>query len=98
MKRSEFFNFVNTNFSDKPFELIYKKINGEMRIAKGKLRNPETDKNLKGTGMNRFRKMENADVFQYFDIERNAYRSALLENIRSIGIIENEKMKIILED
>ena len=44
------------------------------------------DREVKGTGMNRQEKMDNLKVFQYFDINSNAYRSARLENIQSITI------------
>ena len=36
--------------------------------------------------MNRQEKMDRLKVFQYFDINSNAYRSARLENIQSITI------------
>ena len=87
MKRSEFFDYVMKNLDkDEPFNMIYLKKNGERREALGKLRDMEADMGVKGTGMNRQEKMDRLKVFQYFDINSNAYRSARLENIQSITI------------
>ena len=87
MKRSEFFDYVMKNLDkDEPFNMIYLKKNGERRDALGKLRDMEADMGVKGTGMNRQEKMDRLKVFQYFDINSNAYRSARLENIQSITI------------
>ena len=87
MKRSEFFDYVMKNLDkDEPFNMVYLKKNGERREALGKLRDMEADMGVKGTGMNRQEKMDRLKVFQYFDINSNAYRSARLENIQSITI------------
>ena len=87
MKRSEFFDYVMKNLDkDEPFNMIYLKKNGERRDALGKIRDIEADKGVKGTVMNRQEKMDRLKVFQYFDINSNAYRSARLENIQSITI------------
>ena len=87
MKRSEFFDYVMKNLDkDEPFNMIYLKKNGERREALGKIRDMEADMGVKGTGMNRQEKMDRIKVFQYFDINSNAYRSARLENIQSITI------------
>ena len=87
MKRSEFFDYVMKNLDkDEPFNMVYLKKNGERRDVLGKIRDIEADMGVKGTGMNRQEKMDNLKVFQYFDINSNAYRSARLENIQSITI------------
>ena len=87
MKRSEFFDYVMKNLDkDEPFNMVYLKKNGERREALGKIRDIEADMVVKGTGMNRQEKMDRLKVFQYFDINSNAYRSARLENIQSITI------------
>ena len=87
MKRSEFFDYVMKNLDkDEPFNMVYLKKNGGRREALGKIRDIEADKGVKGTGMNRQEKMDRLKVFQYFDINSNAYRSARLENIQSITI------------
>lgn len=87
MKRSEFFDYVMKNLDkDEPFNIVYLKKNGERREALGKIRDIEADMGVKGTGMNRQEKMDRLKVFQYFDINSNAYRSARLENIQSITI------------
>lgn len=87
MKRSEFFDYVMKNLDkNEPFNMVYLKKNGERREALGKLRDMEADMGVKGTGMNRQEKMDRLKVFQYFDINSNAYRSARLENIQSITI------------
>ena len=87
MKRSEFFDYVMKNLDkNEPFNMVYLKKNGERREALGKLRDIEADMGVKGTGMNRQEKMDRLKVFQYFDINSNAYRSARLENIQSITI------------
>ena len=87
MKRSEFFDYVMKNLDkDEPFNMIYLKKNSERREALGKIRDIEADMGVKGTGMNRQEKMDRIKVFQYFDINSNAYRSARLENIQSITI------------
>ena len=87
MKRSEFFDYVMKNLDkDEPFNIVYLKKNGERREALGKIRDMEADMGVKGTGMNRQEKMDRLKVFQYFDINSNAYRSARLENIQSITI------------
>ena len=99
MKRSEFFDYVMKNLDkDEQFNMVYLKKNGERRDALGKLRDMEADMGVKGTGMNRQEKMDRLKVFQYFDINSNAYRSARLENIQSITIkgelynIEDDEM------
>ena len=87
MKRSEFFDYVMKNLDkDEPFNIVYLKKNGERREVLGKIRDIEADMGVKGTGMNRQEKMDRLKVFQYFDINSNAYRSARLENIQSITI------------
>lgn len=87
MKRSEFFDYVMKNLDkDEPFNMVYLKKNGERREALGKIRDIEADMGVKGIGMNRQEKMDRLKVFQYFDINSNAYRSARLENIQSITI------------
>ena len=87
MKRSEFFDYVMKNLDkNEPFNMVYLKKNGERREALGKIRDIEADMGVKGTGMNRQEKMDRLKVFQYFDINSNAYRSARLENIQSITI------------
>ena len=87
MKRSEFFDYMMKNLDkDEPFNIVYLKKNGERREALGKIRDIEADMGVKGTGMNRQEKMDRIKVFQYFDINSNAYRSARLENIQSITI------------
>ena len=87
MKRSEFFDYVMKNLDkDEPFNMIYLKKNGERREALGKIRDIEADMGVKGTGMNRQEKMDRLKVFQCFDINSNDYRSARLENIKSITI------------
>ena len=87
MKRSEFFDYVMKNLDkDEPFNMVYLKKNGERSEALGKIRDIEADMGVKGTGMNRQEKMDRLKVFQYFDINSNAYRSARLENIQSITI------------
>lgn len=89
MKRSEFVNYITSLDKELEFELTYKKINGELRIANAKLRDKESDKNTKGTGMNREEKLNKHKLFQYFDINKNAYRSAKLENIEKAIIGES---------
>ena len=87
MKRSEFFDYVMKNLDkNEPFNMVYLKKNGERREALGKIRDIDADMGVKGTGMNRQEKMDRLKVFQYFDINSNAYRSARLENIQSITI------------
>ena len=87
MKRSEFFDYVMKNLDkNEPFNMVYLKKNGERREALGKIRDMEADMGVKGTWMNRQEKMDRLKVFQYFDINSNAYRSARLENIQSITI------------
>ena len=87
MKRSEFFDYVMKNLDkNEPFNMVYLKKNGERREALGKIRDIEADMGVKGTGMNRQEKMDRLKVFQYFDINSNAYRSTRLENIQSITI------------
>ena len=87
MKRSEFFDYVMKNLDkDEPFNMVYLKKNGERREVLGKIRDIEADIGVKGTGMNRQEKMDRLKVFQYFDINSNAYRSVRLENIQSITI------------
>ena len=87
MKKSEFFDYVMKNLDkDEPFNMVYLKKNGERREVLGKIRDIEADMGVKGTGMNRQEKMDRLKVFQYFDINSNAYRSARLENIQSITI------------
>lgn len=87
MKRSEFFDYVMKNLDkDEQFNMVYLKKNGERREALGKISDIEADMGVKGTGMNRQEKMDRLKVFQYFDINSNAYRSARLENIQSITI------------
>ena len=96
MKRSEFFEYVVKNIEkEEPFNMVYIKKNGDRREAACKLRDMEADKGVKGTGMTRQEKMDKLQVFQYFDLNSNAYRSARLENIQSITV----KDKLInLED
>ena len=87
MKRSEFFDYVMKNLDkEETFNMVYLKKNGERREALGKIRDILADRGVKGTGMNRQEKMNRLKVFQYFDINSNAYRSARLENIQSITI------------
>lgn len=95
MKRTEFFEFMNGLDKSQEFEMSYKKINGEMRVAKCRLRDEVADRDVKGTGMNRQEKMDKHKLLQYFDLNKNAYRSAKLENI--INVIINEEV-ITLED
>ena len=87
LKRSNFYEFVGTNCKgEKVFDLTYKKMNGELRKAVCKLHDEEADKTVKGTGINRKRKMDLWKVFQYFDVNSNAFRSAKLENISDLKI------------
>lgn len=87
MKRSEFFKYIAENVGkDETFNMVYLKKNGERREAVCQLHNEEVDKTLKGTGMSRHEKMDRLQVFQYFDLNSNAYRSARLENIQNVTI------------
>lgn len=87
LKRSDFYEFVGTNCkNEKVFDLTYKKMNGELRKAVCKLHDEEADKAVKGTGINRKRKMDLWKVFQYFDVNSNAFRSAKLENIIDVKV------------
>jgi hypothetical protein len=43
--------------------------------------------------MNRQEKMDKLQVFQYFDVNSNAYRSARLENIKEV-IVEEKVIKL----
>ena len=89
MKRSEFFNYVMSLDKELEFELTYKKINGERRVANAKLRDGAADVHTKGTGINRETKMNKYKLFQYFDVNKNSYRSAKLENIEKAIIGES---------
>lgn len=89
MKRSEFFNYVMSLDKELEFELTYKKVNGELRVANAKLRDSVADTNTKGTGINRAEKMNKYKLFQYFDVDKNAYRSAKLEKIEKAIIGES---------
>lgn len=93
MKRSKFFNYILSIGKETPFEMTYLKKNGETRNAKCKLRDKEADLGVKGTGMTRQEKMDKLQVFQYFDLGSNAYRSARLENIKEI-IVEGKSYKL----
>lgn len=94
MKRSEFFKYITENIGkDETFNMVYIKKNGERREAVCKLYDEEVDKTLKGTGMNRQEKMDKLQVFQYFDVNSNAYRSARLENIKEV-IVEEKVIKL----
>lgn len=96
LKRNEFYTFIVANCKgEKPFELVYKKINGELRNAVGKLHDQLIDSSVKGVGFNRDKKMELWKVFQYFDINSKAYRSAKLENIISVKV---DNVLYMLED
>lgn len=86
MKRSEFFANIMNLDKEKCFGMTYKKKNGETRVAVCKLRDIFADSNVKGTGLNRKEKMDRLNVFQYFDVNSNAYRSARLENIIDVTI------------
>lgn len=89
MKRSEFYHHITSVLkSNETFGMTYKKKNGEIRVATCKLRDEKADEGVKGTGMNRQEKMDKLQVFQYFDINSNAYRSARLENIIDFTINE----------
>lgn len=89
MKRSEFFNYINSLNKDQIFKMTYLKKNGEVRNATCKLNDKIADEGVKGTGMNRQEKMNRLQVFQYFDVNSNAYRSARLENIQSVIVEDN---------
>ncbi len=90
MKRQDFYRIITESCKgEKPFEMIYKKKNGEIRKAKCKLHDAVADLGVKGTGMNRETKMKEKNVFQYYDIKSEAYRSAKLENILSVKIGED---------
>lgn len=93
MKRNEFFNRIMSLDKYEEFGMTYKKKNGETRNARCRLCNEEIDNMVKGTGMNRQEKMDKLQVFQYFDINSNAYRSARLENIMEV-IINEEVIKL----
>ena len=95
MKRQDFAEFMSGFDKDKTFGMTYKKKNGDIRIATCRLRDEVADSNVKGTGMNRKEKMEKLQVFQYFDVNSNAYRSARLENIIDITV---DDAKFALED
>lgn len=95
MKRNEFFDYVNNLNEDQIFGMTYKKKNGETRVAKCRIHPKNLSEIVKGTGMNRHEKMDKLQLFQYFDINSNAYRSARLENIIDLTI--NEEV-IKLED
>ena len=87
MKRVDFYKIVTESCKgEKVFEMTYKKINGENRKAICKLHDATIDATLKGTGKHRDDKMKNNGVFQYFDINSKAYRSARLENILDVTI------------
>lgn len=87
MKRADFYKIVTESCKhEKTFEMVYKKVNGEVRRAVCKLHDAEIDKTLKGGGKNRDQKMKDNKVFQYFDVNSNAYRSAKLENILEVKI------------
>lgn len=86
MKRSEFFQYIMTLGKEDVFGMTYKKKNGETRVATCKLRDAIADVGVKGTGMTRAEKMDKLQVFQYFDVNSNAYRSARLENIIDITV------------
>ena len=95
MKRAELYKFIYESChgknGGKTFALTYKKKDGTIRQATGKLYSPDVE--VKGTGMTRDQKMERNKVFQYFDLNSNAYRSARLENI--IDITVNDKFYLI---
>lgn len=93
MKRSEFFNYIMSIGKDQIFEMTYLKKNGELRNATCKLHDKVADEGVKGTGMNRQEKMTKLQVFQYFDVNSNAYRSARLENIKEV-IVEEKVIKL----
>lgn len=93
MKRNEFYNYITGLDKNSEFGMTYKKKNGEIRNAVCRLSDAEADKNVKGTGMNRQEKMDKLQVFQYFDVNSNAYRSARLENIMEL-IINEEVIKL----
>ena len=97
MKREEMYKFMYESCHGKEggteFGFTYKKKDGTVRVAKGKLYSPEVV--VKGTGMNRDQKMEKNKVFQYFDLNSNAYRSAKLENILDITV---NGEKYLIED
>ena len=87
LKRNDFYEFVGMNCKgEKTFELTYKKVNGEIRKAVGKLHDEEADKLVKGTGYSRKHKMDLWKVFQYFDVNSHAFRSAKLENIIDVKV------------
>lgn len=87
LKRADFFEFVGKNCkNEKTFELTYTKLNGELRKAVGKLHDEVADQLVKGTGFNRQKKMDLWKVFQYFDVNSKAYRSARLKNIIDVKI------------
>ena len=87
MKRSDFYKIITEQCrGERIFEMTYKKVNGEFRQAVCKLHDKDIDKTLKGGGKNRDQKMKDNKVFQYFDVNSNAYRSAKLENILEVKI------------
>lgn len=93
MKRSEFFKYIMSIGKDQIFKMTYLKKNGELRNATCKLHDKGADEGVKGTGMNRQEKMDKLQVFQYFDLNSNAYRSARLENIKEV-IVEEKVIKL----
>jgi len=87
MKRSDFYRIVTESCrGEKVFEMTYKKVNGDTRKAVCKLHDAVADLGVKGTGLHRHDKMEKNNVFQYFDVNSNAYRSAKIENIMDVTI------------
>jgi len=97
LKRSDFYkSIISLCKHNKRFSIKYKKVNGEIRIAEGKLYDKDAIKEVKGTGFNRDQKMKEWNVFQYFDINSHAWRSAKLENIIHIEI--GNKRYILKED
>lgn len=88
MKRCEMFNFIYESChgkeGGKEFGLTYKKKDGSIRKAIGKLYSPTVE--IKGTGKTRDQKLKENNVFQYFDVNSDAYRSARLENIIDITV------------
>lgn len=97
MKRAEFFQTIIKKCQNElPFKMTYKKKNGELRKALCKLKNEDFDKNfVKGTGFNREHKIKDWKAFQYWDLEKNMYRTAKLDNIIDVTI--NEETETIVD-
>lgn len=97
MNRADFYQIVTESCTnEKQFEMTYTKKNGELRKALCKLNDKQFDnEHIKGTGVHRETKFKNRNVFQYFDVNSNNYRTALIDNIIDVTI--NGKKELVID-